>query len=203
MSDDFLMDPGPRKAESSRGRTGVASSTLYSLIEAMIDMKERNRGEHKLFTRDLAEARDSLQTAFNSFAAQTQKAYQQLRQEIHGEKRVCLALFNELLDLSQDLEQISQARPEIPETEELELVRLWAEAIEVQKRKVQDALARHGIFPYDAEIGSPYKPELHERVGTCKVEGLGPYLVAEQRRRGYASQQPELMLRRPQVLVSE
>jgi hypothetical protein len=32
---------------------------------------------------------------------------------------------------------------------------------------------------------------------------MGPLLVAEQRQRGYASQQPELVLRRPQVYVTE
>jgi hypothetical protein len=32
---------------------------------------------------------------------------------------------------------------------------------------------------------------------------MGPNLVAEQRERGYASQQPEFVLRRPMVIVSE
>ena len=52
-------------------------------------------------------------------------------------------------------------------------------------------------------IGSAYNPALHERVGSKRIEGMGPLLVAEQRERGYASQQPEFVLRRPKVLVSE
>ena len=58
-------------------------------------------------------------------------------------------------------------------------------------------------MPYDAVISSPYNPALHERVGSTRVEGMGPNLVAEQRERGYASQQPEFVLRRPKVIVSE
>ena len=65
------------------------------------------------------------------------------------------------------------------------------------------ALLRHGLHPYDAVISSPYNPALHERVGSARVEGMGPLLVAEQKERGYASQQPEFVLRRPKVIVSE
>ncbi len=79
----------------------------------------------------------------------------------------------------------------------------WAEAIEVESRKVQAALLRHGIHPYDAVIAAAYDPKMHERVGSKRVEGMGPNLVAEQRERGYASQQPEFVLRRPKVIVSE
>ena len=57
--------------------------------------------------------------------------------------------------------------------------------------------------PYDAVISAPYNPAIHERVGSARVEGMGPLLVAEQRERGYASQQPEFVLRRPKVIVSE
>ena len=64
-------------------------------------------------------------------------------------------------------------------------------------------LERHGILPYDAQISAPYNPALHERVGNKKVDGMGPLLVAEQLERGYASAQPEFVLRRPKVLVSE
>jgi len=116
------------------------------------------------------------------------------------------ALLNELLELAQDLHEIAQARPAIKEgmtAEEVEAVLRWANAVEVESRKAQAALHRHGIHPYDAVIGSAYNPALHERVGSRKVEGMGPLLVAEQRQRGYASQQPEFVLRKPQVYVTE
>src|SRR5437773_765566 len=70
-------------------------------------------------------------------------------------------------------------------------------------RKVQAALARHGIQPYDAVLGSPYNPAIHERVGGKRMEGMEALRVAEQLERGYASQQPEFVLRRPKVIVSE
>ena len=46
-------------------------------------------------------------------------------------------------------------------------------------------------------------PVLHERVGSKRMEGMGPLLVAEQTQRGWASQQPEFILRRPKVIVSD
>ena len=87
--------------------------------------------------------------------------------------------------------------------EEVQAVVRWADAIAVQTRKVQAALLRHGIHPYDAVVSSPYNPALHERVGSKRVEGMGPLLVAEQREHGYASQQPDFVLRRPKVIVTE
>jgi molecular chaperone GrpE (heat shock protein) len=199
MNDELF----PRVAESqpeARGPHTLGSSTIYRLCEEVIQLRETNSRQHKLFDQAQARARDELRESFNSFAADTQRAYQQLRQEIHGEKRISLALLNELLEVGQDLEGIVGARPEAGDAE---AVASWMEAIEVEHRKVQSALARHGIVPYDAAIGSTYNPALHERVGSAKVEGMGPLLIAEQRERGYASQQPEFVLRRPKVIVSE
>src|SRR5262249_52837084 len=159
----------------------------------VISLRERNNRKHQEFERQLNTMRDDLKSSFNSFAADTQRAYQQLRQEVHGEKRISLALLNELLELGMDLEGIVAARPSAQDTE---AVARWGDAIEVELRKVQAALARHGILPYDAVISSPYNPAIHERVGSTHVEGMGPLLIAEQRERGWASQQPEFVLRR-------
>jgi molecular chaperone GrpE (heat shock protein) len=207
MSDDLstgLPDslPSPRE----RLAASVGSSTLLALLEAMIQLAERNKAEHKLFGQDLRAVRDAVKENYNAFAGEMQKAFQQMRKEFHGEKRVSLALLNELLELGLDVEQIAAARPRIAEgmsAEEVLAVTRWADAVEVQSRKVQAALMRHGIHPYDAVVGSPYNPALHERVGTRRVEGMGPLLIAEQRQHGYASQQPEFVLRRPQVYVTE
>jgi hypothetical protein len=201
MSDDFL--PGVAGAEPpgpTRDRDTLGASTLFKLCSEVIQLRERNDRTHRDFERTLAKTRDELKTSFNSFAADTQRAYQQLRQETHGEKRVSMALLNELLEIGQDLENINAARPPLDDREALAR---WVEAIEVETRKVQAALLRHGIQPYDAAISSPYNPAIHERVGSTRVEGMGPLLVAEQRERGYASQQPEFVLRRPKVIVSE
>jgi hypothetical protein len=189
----------PPPAPPPEGRP-IASSSLYRMAEEMIALRETNNRQHRLFEKTLKEARDDMRASFNSFAADTQRAYQQLRQEIHGEKRVSLNLLNELLDICVELEQIVAARPPLDNPEGM---KLWAEAVEVESRKVREAVIRHGIVPYDAVIASPYNPAIHERVGSMRKEGMGPLLIAEQRERGWASQQPEFVLRRPKVIVSE
>jgi hypothetical protein len=201
MNDDFL--PGETSADAaanSREDHTLGSSTIYKLCEEVIELREYNKREHKLFGQTLTRARDDLMKEFNQFAKLTQEAYQKLRQEVHGEKRVSLALLNELLELGMDLNHIVSAKPAADNAEALTR---WVEVVEVESRKVQAALLRHGIHPYDAVVSAPYNPALHERVGSTRVEGMGPNLVAEQRERGYASQQPEFVLRRPKVIVSE
>jgi len=201
MNDEVVPNsPDVEVPTTPREDHTLGSSTIYRLCEEVIALREVNNRQHKLFDQTLVKTREALQTSFNSFAADTQRAYQQLRQEAHAEKRVSLALLNELLEIGQDLEGITAARPAAEDTE---AVRRWMDAVEVEHRKVQAALLRHGIQPYDAVISSPYTPALHERVGSTRVEGMGPLLVAEQRERGYASQQPEFVLRRPKVIVTE
>jgi len=184
----------------AREQQTLGSSTLFRLCEEIISLRERNNRQHQEFERRLTTMRDELKTNFNTFAADTQKAYQQLRNEVHGEKRVSLNLLNTLLEIGQDMEDIVAAKPA---TDDPEILRLWIQAIEVESRKVQDALVRNGVHPYHAVIATPYRPELHERVGSKRMEGMGPNLVAEERQHGYASQQPEFVLRRPKVIVSE
>jgi molecular chaperone GrpE (heat shock protein) len=180
------------------------TSSIFRLFEAFIALREKNGREHKLFEQTLNRARDALQSSFNTFAAETQKAYQQLRQDILGEKKFSLNLLNELLDLAVELDHIVASRPPVTwAAPDAEPVQKWMEAIEIQNRRVQDALAKFGVHPYDAIVGAPYQPSLHERVGTKPVEGMNPHCIAEQRERGYASQQPEFILRRPKVIVTE
>jgi molecular chaperone GrpE (heat shock protein) len=204
MSDDLPLGSMGRDVPAAdrqpRENLTLGSSTIYRLCEEVISLRERNTRQHTQFERELKAAREDLKTSFNSFAADTQRAYQQLRQETVGEKKVSLALLNELLELGQDLEHIVANRPSL---DDVEALKRWAESIEVESRKVQAALTRHGIFPYDAVIAAPYDPKFHERVGSKRMEGMGPNLVAEQRERGYASQQPDFVLRRPKVIVSE
>lgn len=179
-------------------------SSIYRLFEAFIGLRERNERQHKLFEQTLNRARESLQGSFNSFAADTQKAYQQLKQDVHGEKRFSLALLNELLDLAIDLDHILVSRPDLPAAcPEADVWLRWLEALEIQNRKVQAALSKFGISPYDAVVGSTYNPALHERVGSKRLEGMDGLRIAEQVQRGFASQQPEFVLRRPKVLVTE
>ena len=205
MNDDFPAESRRSLAPpTTTDEPTLGMSALYKLFEAFIALREKNERQHKMFEQTLTKSRDAIQASFNSFAADTQRAYQSLRQEVHGEKRVSMALLNELLDLSLDLEHIVAARPPLAATgDAVEAMNRWADGVEVQSRKVKAALLKHGIHPYDAVIGTPYNPALHERVGSKRVEGMGPLLIAEQTERGYASQQPEFVLRRPKVLVSE
>ena len=192
MSDDL--------SQAAKLEPTLGSSSLYRLCEEVIALRETNNRQHKLFEQALVTSRDTRQASFNSFAADTQRAYQQLRQEVHGEKRVTLALLNELLEIGFDLEHLVAARPRDGDAEAL---CRWADGVEVQSRKVQAALRRHGVHPYDAVLGSAYNPALHERVGSRHMEGMDPFRIAEQREHGYASAQPEFVLRRPKVIVSE
>lgn len=179
-------------------------SSIYRLFEAFIGMREKNDRQHKNFEQTLKGARDTLQANFNAFAADTQKAFQNLRNEIHGEKRFSLSLLNELLDLAIELDHIVASRPSVNwHGDEVNAVNRYMDSIEVQNRKIQDSLRTFGVHPYDAVIGAAYSPALHERVGSKTMEGMGPLLVAEQTQRGWASQQPEFILRRPKVLVSD
>jgi seryl-tRNA synthetase len=201
MNDDLPIPPSrldPALAPSELPTLG--SSTIYRMCEELIALRERNTRQHQFFEQAMQKSRDAIQTSFNSFAADTQRAYQQLRQEVHGEKRVSLALLNELIELNQDLEHIVASRPK---ENDPEAAARWAEAVEVESRKVGAALLRHGVHPYDAVIGAPYNPALHERVGACRVEGMDALRIAEQREHGYASQQPEFVVRRPKVIVTE
>src|SRR5882672_10141174 len=147
MNDDSPLTP-PRldSAPALPEPPTLGSSTIYRLCEEVIALRERNDRQHKDFERTLQKSRDAIQVSFNSFAADTQRAYQQLRQEIHGEKRVSLALLNELLEINHDLAHIVASRPK---HEDAEAIARWSEAVEVESRKVQAILLRHGVHPYD------------------------------------------------------
>src|SRR5690348_9496200 len=95
MNDDFL--PGGSEAGTSRELDTLGSSTIYKLCEEVIALREYDKRQLRSLEQTLNKVRDELKTSFNSFAADTQRAYQQLRQETHGEKRVSLALLNEII----------------------------------------------------------------------------------------------------------
>ncbi len=98
----FQQAAGPRPDHT------VGASTIYRLCEEVIALREKNERQHRVFEQKLKETRDAMQGSFNNFAADTQRAYQQLRQELHGEKRVALVLLNELLEIANDLRHSRQ-----------------------------------------------------------------------------------------------
>ena len=196
MSDD--NKPVPVEQIPTRIGRSVAPSTVQRLVEEFIAFRETTKAQLKFLDTTVKQAKEDSATNFTNFVTETTRAYQQMRQELHGEKRHALALQSELLEVALDLARIMSAKPatdaDLP---------AWAESVAVLSRKVEAMMTRLGILPYDAVISSAYNPALHERVGSRRVEGMGPNLVAEQRERGWASQQPEFVLRRPKVIVSE
>src|SRR5688572_3531372 len=124
---DF-KDPISVVAEPDAPTLGMSS--VYRLFEAFIALREKNERQHKLFEQTLNRARDALQSSFNAFAADTQKAYQQLKQDTVGEKRFSLTLLNELLDLAIDLDHIVAAQPALDgDGPQAEALRGWIEAV--------------------------------------------------------------------------
>src|SRR5207245_3869825 len=139
----------------------IGSSSIYRLCEEIIALREMNNRQHKMYEQTLIKTRDAVQAGFNSFAADTQRAYQQLRQEFHGEKRISLALLNELVEIAFDMQHIVSARPRAAHAvssadqgaahavsgtdqgaahaesgTDADAFARWADAVEVQARKV-------------------------------------------------------------------
>src|SRR6266481_2244460 len=113
MINETEMEEAPPLGTRREDHT-IGSSSIYRLCEEIIALREINNRQHKMFEQALTKTRDAVQASFNSFAANTQRAYQQLRQEFQGEKRISLALLNELLEIALDLQHIVTARPLSP-----------------------------------------------------------------------------------------
>jgi molecular chaperone GrpE (heat shock protein) len=200
MNDEFKISLGAPENDSPT----LGMSAVYRLFEAFIQLREKTAREHKLFEQTQARARDSLQSSFNTFAGDTQKAFQSLRQEILGEKKISLTLLNVILDLGLEMNHILDAKPKhLPAGPDADALHSWIKALEVQNRKLWHDIGKFGIHPYEAAVGTPYNPALHERVGSKRVDGLPALMIAETVEKGYASQQPEFVLRRPKVIVTE
>ena len=201
MNDDFASFPGAETpAAAPREDHTLGASTIFKLCAEVIQLRERNDRTHRDFERTLAKTRDELKGSFDSFAAATQRAYQDLRKETVGEKKFSMDLLMLLLEISQDLEHITAVKPT---PDDAEAVKRWIEAVEVETRKVQALISQKNIKEHEARPGEPYDPKWHKRVGSERVEGMGPNLIARTVKKGYASQQPDFVLQRPEVIVSE
>ena len=169
-------------------------------MREVIQLREMNNRQHKMFESSLANTRDELKKSFNQHAAESHKAFQQLKQETVGEKKFSMDLLMLLLEIHQDLQRIMEQKPK---PEEPEAVSGWMEAVAVETRKVEAAVRQKNIAEYEGRPGEAYNPALHKRVGSERVEGMGPLLVARTVKKGYASQQPDFVLQRPEVVVTE
>jgi len=87
MNGDFSQSvAGDSEPDATRELDTLGSSTIYKLCEEVIALREYDKRQLRSLEQTLNKVRDELRTSFNSFAADTQRAYQQLRQETHGEK---------------------------------------------------------------------------------------------------------------------
>ncbi len=202
MNDDFTPAfPGADSpAAPPREDHTLGASTIFKLCDEVIRLREMNNRKHQDFDRTLAKLRDELKSGFDNFAKDTMRAYQDLRKETVGEKKFSMDVLMLLLEICQDLEHITAVKPSAADPE---AVKRWIEGVEVETRKVQDAIKQKNILEFEARPGEPYNPALHKRVGSERVEGMGPLLVARTIKKGYASQQPDFVLQRPEVIVSE
>jgi molecular chaperone GrpE (heat shock protein) len=182
MNDDFSpVFPGADSpAAPPREEHTLGASTIFKLCDEVIRLREMNNRKHQDFDRTLVKLRDELKGSFDKFAADTQRAYQDLRKETVGEKKFSMDVMMLLLEICQDLQHIMEQKP-----------------------KAEDAVRQKNILEFEARPGEPYNPALHKRVGSERVEGMGPLLVARTVKKGYASQQPDFVLQRPEVIVSE
>jgi hypothetical protein len=204
MSEEKNTAPGDTDSVHSSPITHhsslVSEPTLRRICAELIALRERTDRQHRLFEQTLSQTRDDLQSRFDRFAADSQHAYQMLRDELTGEKRHSLVLLNALADLALDLQKIASARPPLADGSP---AAGWADGVTGTARCAEAALGQFGVHRYDAIVGSAYQPALHERVGSRPMEGMGPLLVARQIEPGYASQQPDFVLRRAKVLITE
>jgi molecular chaperone GrpE (heat shock protein) len=201
MNDDFTGFPGAETpAVPPREEHTLGASTIFKLCDEVIRLREMNNRKHQDFDRTLVKLRDELKGGFDNFAAATQKAYQDLRKETVGEKKFSMDLLMLLLEICQDLEHIMEMAPP---PDDAEAIKGWMEGVAVETRKVRAAIAQKNILECEARPGEPYNPAMHKRVGSERVEGMGPLLIARTVKKGYASQQPDFVLQRPEVVVSE
>jgi molecular chaperone GrpE (heat shock protein) len=196
-----MPDPSENVTPAAPAPDAPAASPLQRLCAELIVLRERNDRQHRLFEQTLGQFREGLQERFSQFAADSQQAYQRLREELTGEKRHSLAVLNALVDVALDLAKVSAARPPLEGADPA--VAGWAEGVAVAARRAESVLAQLGVHRYDAVVGSAYQPALHERVGSRTAEGMKPQHVAAQVEPGYASQQPDFVLRRAKILISE
>ena len=150
---------------------------LQRLCAEVIALRERNDRQHKLYEQTLGQTRDDLRAAFGQFAADAQRAYQQFRDELTGEKRNALALLSQLVDVATDLDRLAAQRPALdgapPE------VAGWAEGVAVAARKAQAMLAQlvgGGVGVEAAGVGG-------EALLRVAQDFAGPVDVAQRRAR--------------------
>ena len=133
MNDDLPAFPGADiPAAPPRDEHTLGASTIFKLCEEVIRLREMNNRKHQDFDRTLIKLRDELKSSFDKFAADTQRAYQDLRKETVGEKKFSMDLLMLLLEICQDMEHIMEMKPA---PDNVEAVKGWMEGVAVETRQ--------------------------------------------------------------------
>ena len=112
MNDDFLQGAsGAEAPRRPRGEHTLGSSTIYNLCEEVIQLREKNDRQHKMFDQTLTKVRDALQGQLQRLRRRHAAGLSAAAQEIQGEKKFSLALLTLLLEIHQELEHIMKNQP--------------------------------------------------------------------------------------------
>jgi hypothetical protein len=153
MNDDFKISAS---APADPEMPTMGMSSVYRLFEAFIALREKNGREHKMFEQTLNRARDSLQSSFNTFAGDTQKAYQQLRQDVLGEKKFSLTLLNVILDLGIEMNHILESKPKkLPDGSEAKRSRIGSRLWKFRIARFGTTFASLASFRMKPRLASP------------------------------------------------
>jgi molecular chaperone GrpE (heat shock protein) len=162
---------------------------IARLTAAVLNLREESVNSQQHIEQELARTRASLEERFARLAADTQSAYQSLRDELTGENRFGLALLNALVEQTLDLERLADSDPN--------------PGLHVALRAARESLARFGVTRYAPESGEQYRPDWHECVGREPANGLQTGRILRVIEPGYAAGGPERLVRRAKVIVSE
>ena len=203
MNDDFTPGyPGAETpAAAPREDHTLGASTIFKLCAEVIQLREMNNRQHKMFESSLANT-----------ARRTQKEFQPTRRRIAQGVPAAQARNGRRKEVQHGLADVVAGNPSgfaAHHGTEAETggagsrARLDGSGRGRELRKVEAAVRQKNIVEYEGRPGEAYNPALHKRVGSERVEGMGPLLVARTVKKGYASQQPDFVLQRPEVIVTE
>ena len=156
-------------------RSEEHKSPIEARLEARIAQdRERGAGTRTADDPALAEAKDRylrLAADFENYKRRTR--LEQLDTIQHASSELIGRLLPALDDLRSALEHKPAGVDEA-----------WAKGIELGVRKLEEAMAAHGLEPIES-VGSPFDPKVHEAIGHEEAADQPEDTVVSELRRGY------------------
>ena len=165
----------PHDGSSKHASHTEHKSPIEERLEARI-AQERERGGAKTAEPDaeLAEANNR----YLRLAADFENYKRRTRQEqLDTIQHAASELIGRLLPALDDLRNAIDHRPAGVDP-------AWAKGIELGVRKLEEAMAAHGLEPIDS-VGSAFDPKLHEAIGHEESADQPEDTVVSELRRGY------------------